>query len=281
MLGGRGPWALSHPLRFRETLKRAPLRPPPPASRGRRGERGRKAEPTPLPGVETPGSRPRLPLAHGEALGRQPGGTQDPGPWREVRLAAPPPGSAPARKRGRPGGGAGKRFRGRGARAGAAAGAAGTGLAPAAAEGAPRAGDVSAALCAGEARWPGAASSGLGAGGAGGAGGSPRAAVRLPLGAAGREPSRLVSPAGWRPARAGAEAGRGPEARAPAGVRRAPPRGQLCSVFSPGASGPAEGRARATALGSPASTRGVLGSPASGPLALGALPFVRGGRSDG
>jgi hypothetical protein len=68
--------------------------------------------------------------------------------------------SAPARKRGSRGGGAGKRFRGRGARAGAAAGAAGTGLAPAAAEGAPRAGDVSTALWAGETRRPGAAGSG-------------------------------------------------------------------------------------------------------------------------
>ncbi|XP_066223226.1 ras-specific guanine nucleotide-releasing factor RalGPS1 isoform X5 [Saccopteryx leptura] len=68
---------------------------------------------------------------------------------QEDRTAAPPSRSAPARKRWYRRGGASKRFRGRGARAGAAAGAAGTGLAPAAAEGAPRAGDVSAALSAG------------------------------------------------------------------------------------------------------------------------------------
>ncbi|KAL0606392.1 Zinc finger protein [Plecturocebus cupreus] len=110
------------PVGFREPLGSAPLRRPPPASRGRRGERGRKAEPTPLPesGLWGPDQGCRS-LVRSEALGRKPGGTQDPRPRREAHYAAPPPRSAPARKHGRSGGGAGKLFRGRGARAGAAA----------------------------------------------------------------------------------------------------------------------------------------------------------------
>lgn len=180
-----------------------------------------------------PESRPRLPLGCCSAarLGTRPGGSRSPEPVRAAGPAAPPLRSAPARKRGRRGGGAGKRFRGRGARAGAAAGAAGTGLAPAAAEGTPRAGDVSAALSAGEARRRGrrAAPAGLGAAPgrcpapSGRGGGSLRAwSVRRAGGWAGGAgcsrgragsggPGHLLGP-GARP--------RGPEGRAPKSGRR-------------------------------------------------------------
>lgn len=122
-------------------------------------------------------------------------------PLRRDSAQRQPPGSVPARKRGRRGGGAWKRFRGRGARAGAAAGAAGKGLAPAAAaEGAPRAGDVNAARGPGE------------------AGGS-----RAEAAGSGRPVERLSGSSWVR--RGGRDAvwsvrgpaGRGSEARAPAG----------------------------------------------------------------
>lgn len=260
----------------------APLRGPPPASRGRRRARGReawRAAPSPLPpGVGTEAAA--LPVVRGEALGHAPGGTWDPEPLQEARPAAPPSRSVPARKRWRRGGGAEKRFRGRGVRAGAAAGAAGTGLAPAAAEGAPRAGDVSAALSAGETRWPGAAGGGRGAGGAGEAGDSPR-----PLSGS-LWARRGGSLRAWSVRRAGGRRGLEPRPggvgrpRAPARARRAPPRGHPCSARSPGAAGGAEGRARPTAPSSPASVSGVWGSPASGPFVPGRAPPLY-GRSDG
>lgn len=126
--------------------------------------------------------------------------------------AATTAGSAPARKRGRPGGGAWKRFRGRGARAGAAAGAAGKGLAPAAAaaaEGAPRAGDVSAARGPGEAGGPRAEAAGSG-----------RPVGRLSGSSWVRRGGR---DAAWS---VRGPAGRGPKARAPAGGQALGPEGR-------------------------------------------------------
>lgn len=121
---------------------------------------------------------------------------------------------------------------GAGVRAGAAAGAAGTGLAPAAAEGAPRAGDVSAALSAGETRRPGAAGCGLRRGrsrrGPGAAPG--RCPACSGCGGAGASaPGQSGGPAGgvdWSRGRAGSG---GPRHLLGPGVR---PRGVL-TVFGP------------------------------------------------
>lgn len=105
------------------------------------------------------------------------------------------------------------------------------------------------------------------------------AAVRLPLGAAGRAPPRLVSPAGrWVGGR------RGLEPR-PGGVGRpghllwlgaCPGEANSARLRSPGASGGAEGRARQAAPGSPASAPGVSGFHASGPLAPRGAPPLYG-----
>lgn len=169
------------------------------ASRGHRGEGGRKATGhrrdsgrAPEPGCSS-AALPSTLCPRLRPVSRVP-------PRRDSAHQQPPD-SVPARKRGRRGGGAWKRFRGRGARAGAAAGAAGKGLAPAAAaEGAPRAGDVNAARGPGE------------------AGGS-----RAEAAGSGRPVERLSGSSWVR--RGGRDAvwsvrgtaGRGPEARAPAG----------------------------------------------------------------
>lgn len=211
---GRGSWR-SYPFRS-GSPGRAPRSSPPPASRGRCGEGGwggrgpRSCHPQVLSRSRDRGCS--SPIRPQRGSGSGPGGIRDPESRRKAPTASPAPDSALARKRRRRGGGAGKRFRGRGARARAAAGAAGTGLAPAAAEGAPRAGDVSAALSAGEARRRGGSGQQERRGHSRRGRRQSRAAVRLALGAAGLEPPRLVSPAGGRVARAGAEAGRGREA---------------------------------------------------------------------
>lgn len=222
--------------------------------------------------------RPRPRRGSGTRPGRDPSPRSPP---TEARPTAPPPPSAPARKRRRRGGGAGKRFRGRGARAGAAAGAAGTGLAPAAAEGAPRAGDVSAALSAGEARRAGAAGGGRGAGGAGGPGGAALGRCPAPSGRGGAGASAPGQSGGWAggAGRSRGRAGSGGPGTCSGQAR--PPKGPI--ALGPGVRAPPAGRR--VAFGQltrapqppPRASRDPL---LPGPSLAGALPFCT-GRPDG
>lgn len=263
------------PVPLRET-RGAPrcgaLLPPAGGAEEKVGGRPWGAKPPPLPPAVGTKAAARPRVRH-EAPRRGRGGIWDPEARREVHPAAPPPPSAPARKRWRRGGGAGKRFRGRGARAGAAAGAAGTGLAPAAAEGAPRAGDVSAALSAGEARRLGAAGGGRGAGGAGGAGGSPR-----PLSGSlwARRGGRLRA---WSVRRAGGWAGGAGCSRGRAGSGGPGTCSGQALAPESGRRWRGRGSRAASCPGLPSLHPGRLGIPCfRAPCPQGRSPFVRGGR---